>query len=126
MVTITYENTEEHSDERALVFCFSEPRVIILSMENRHTHTHDPEQVKKIANKLSRSIGHLSKVRSMVENNDDCSDVLIQLAAVKGELNKIGKDIIKQHLEHCLVHAIEDGDLSAVEHMNDAIEKFMK
>lgn len=95
-------------------------------MENRHSHTHDPEQVKKIANKLSRSIGHLSKVRSMVENNDDCSDVLIQLAAVKGELNKIGKDIIKQHLEHCLVHAIEDGDLSAVEHMNDAIEKFMK
>ena len=76
-------------------------------MENKHTHTHthDPAEVKKIANKLSRSVGHLNKVKTMVENNDDCSDVLIQLAAVKGELNKIGKDIIKQHLEHCLVHA---------------------
>ena len=95
-------------------------------MGNNHTHTHDPAEVKKIANKLARSIGHLNKVKSMVENNDDCSDVLIQLAAVKGELNKIGNDIIKQHLEHCLVHAIEEGDLSAIEHMNDAIEKFMK
>ena len=97
-----------------------------MESKHTHTHTHDPAEVKKIANKLSRSIGHLNKVKTMVENNDDCSDVLIQLAAVKGELNKIGKDIIKQHLEHCLVHAIEDGDLSAVEHMNDAIEKFMK
>ena len=95
-------------------------------MENKHTHTHDPQETKKIANKLSRSIGHLNKVKRMVEDNEDCSDVLIQLAAVKGELNKIGKDIIKQHLEHCLVHAIEEGDLSEVEHMNEAIEKFMK
>lgn len=95
-------------------------------MGNNHTHTHDPAEVRKIANKLSRSIGHLNKVRTMVENNEDCSDVLIQLAAVRGELNKIGKDIIKQHLEHCMIHAIEDGDLDAVGHMNDAIEKFIK
>ncbi len=95
-------------------------------MENKHAHTHDPAEIRKIVNKLSRSIGHLNKVRTMVEDNEDCSDVLIQLAAVKGELNKIGKDIIRQHLEHCMIHAIEDGDLGAVEHMNDAIEKFVK
>lgn len=95
-------------------------------MGNNHTHTHDPAEVRKIVNKLSRSIGHLNKVRTMVENNEDCSDVLIQLAAVRGELNKIGKDIIRQHLEHCMVHAIEDGDLDAVDHMNDAIEKYIK
>jgi DNA-binding FrmR family transcriptional regulator len=91
-----------------------------------HHHVHSEEEKRAVINRLSRAIGYLESVRRMVERDEDCSDVLIQLAAVKGELNKIGKDIIKQHLEHCLVHAIEDGDLSAVEHMNDAIEKFMK
>ena len=45
----------------------------MITMENKHTHTHthDPAKVKKIANKLSRSIGHLNKVKTMVENNDD-------------------------------------------------------
>jgi DNA-binding FrmR family transcriptional regulator len=111
---------------RCIPFSFFRQISIMKAMGNNHTHTHDPAEVRKIANKLSRSIGHLNKVKTMVENNDDCSDVLIQLAAVKGELNKIGKDIIKQHLEHCMIHAIEDGDLDAVDHMNDAIEKFVK
>ena len=72
-------------------------------------------------NMLEDSIGD-----RLFENAKTIDDFYLRVSAVKGELNKIGKDIIKQHLEHCLVHAIEDGDLSAIEHMNDAIEKFMK
>ena len=91
-----------------------------------HTHTHDPEVIRKNVNALSRAIGHLNKVRDMVERNEDCSDVLIQLAAVKGELNNIGKRILKEHIEHCIVHAIEENDMEEVEKMNTAIDRFMK
>lgn len=62
----------------------------------------------------------------MVENDEDCSDVLIQLAAVKSAINNTGKVILKDHMEHCIVHAVEDGDLQMIDELNTAIDKFMK
>ena len=56
-----------------------------------HTHTHSHEHTKEVSDRLARAIGHLQKVKQMVENGDDCSDVLIQLAAVKSALNNTGK-----------------------------------
>jgi DNA-binding FrmR family transcriptional regulator len=93
---------------------------------HNHSHTHDPAEIRSIVNRLSRAIGHLNKVRDMVERNEDCSDVLIQLAAVKGELNNTGKAILKEHIEHCIVDAVREGDMAELEKMNDAIDKFMK
>ena len=61
-----------------------------------------------------------------VENGQDCSDVLVQLAAVKGELNKIGKVLLQEHIEHCIVEAAAEGDMEEIEKMNKAIDQFMK
>lgn len=91
-----------------------------------HGHTHDPEHIKSIINRLSRSIGHLQSVKKMVENGQDCSDVLIQLSAVKGELNSTGKLILKEHMEHCIVEAAKENDTAAIDKMNKAIDQFMK
>ena len=71
--------------------------------EHSHSHTHSPAEMRKIVNRLSRSIGHLEAVKRMIENGQDCSDVLIQLAAVKAEINNAGKALLKENLEHCIV-----------------------
>lgn len=91
-----------------------------------HTHTHDPKEVKAIINRLAKAIGHLEAVKGMVENGKDCSEVLIQLAAVKSALNNTGKLILKEHINHCIVHAIENGDDQAIEDLNHAIDQFIK
>ncbi len=93
---------------------------------HNHSHTHDPQQVRAIVNRLKRSIGHLDKVRRMVEDGDDCADVLIQLSAVKSEINNTGKLILKQHMEHCIVEAVRENDQEAIDRMNEAIDRFMK
>jgi len=90
-----------------------------------HTHTHSHD-TKEVSNRLARAIGHLQKVKQMVENGDDCSDVLIQLAAVKSALNNTGKVILKDHLDHCIVHAVKEGDTSMLDEFNNAIDKFVK
>ena len=51
-----------------------------------HGHVHDPEQTKKISNRLARAIGHLESIKKMVEDDRDCSEVLIQLAAVQSAI----------------------------------------
>ena len=66
---------------------------------HNHSHTHDPQEVRAIVNRLKRSIGHLDKVRRMVEDGEDCSDVLIQLAAVRGQLDSICSIIMAQYTE---------------------------
>ena len=94
--------------------------------EHQHAHTHEPGEVKAIANRLARAIGHLESVKHMVEDGRDCSEVLVQLAAVRAALNNTGKEILKQHISHCIVEAVEEGDTEAIEELNQAIDKFMK
>ncbi len=48
-----------------------------------YLHAHVHENQKAVLNRLSRAIGHLEKVRRMVEEGYDCSEVLVQLAAVR-------------------------------------------
>ncbi len=62
----------------------------------------------------------------MVEDGEDCSDVLVQLAAVKSALNNTGKVILKDHLDHCIVHAVEEGNTEMLDELNNAIDKFIK
>ena len=102
-----------------------------MSMENNtethsHNHNHNHTHTKEVSNRLARAIGHLQKVKQMVDCGDDCSEVLIQLAAVKSALNNTGKLILKDHLEHCIVHAVEEGDEKMLEELNTAIDKFIK
>ena len=89
-------------------------------MEHKHENT------KAVINRLSRAIGHLESVKKMVEEGRDCSEVLIQLAAVKSAINNTGKLILKDHINHCVVHAIENNDEQVLAELSDAIDKFMK
>lgn len=93
---------------------------------HRHHHHHSEEHRREVSNRLARAIGHLQKVKQMVDDDEDCSDVLIQLAAVKSAINNTGKVILKDHMEHCIVHAVEDGDTEMIDELNAAIDKFMK
>ena len=91
-----------------------------------HTHTHSHEHTKAVINRLSRAIGHLESIKKMVENGRDCSEVLIQLSAVKAAINNTGKVILQDHIQHCLVDAIESGDRKEIEELNKAIDRFIK
>ena len=88
-----------------------------------HTHSHDHTQTKAVVNRLARAIGHLESVKRMVEDGRDCTEVLVQLAALRSALNNTAKIILKDHIEHCISGA--EGDAQALEELNDAIDKFI-
>ena len=90
-----------------------------------HTHHHSLEEKKRQLNRLAKATGHLNHVKTMIETDADCSDVLIQLSAVESALHNLGKEIINEHITHCISHAIEDGDTEAVETFQEAITKFL-
>ena len=89
-------------------------------------HSHIHENQKAVVNRLARAIGHLEKVKRMVESGSDCSEVLVQLAAVRSALDNTGKVILKDHMRHCMVDAVSAGDEDVIDDLCLAIDKFMK
>lgn len=88
----------------------------------RHEHT----QTKAVLNRLSRAQGHLDSVRRMVERGEDCTEVLVQLSAVISALNSTGRVILKDHITHCIVNAMEENDIDAINRLDAAIDRFMR
>ena len=97
-------------------------------MSDHHSHPipHVHENQKAVVNRLARAIGHLNKVKRMVEEGYDCADVLVQLAAVRSALDNTGKVILNDHIRHCMVDAVQMGNEQAVDELCSAIDKFMK
>ena len=96
------------------------------SHDHAEDHGHVHENTPAVLNRLSRAIGHLESVRKMVENGRDCSEVLIQIAAVRAAITNIGKVILQDHIQHCIVDAVEHDDEQALDALCQAIDKFVK
>jgi DNA-binding FrmR family transcriptional regulator len=62
----------------------------------------------------------------MLEDEKECSEILIQIAAVKSALNNVGKMVLKDHINHCIVEAVETDDDAVLEKLDEAIDKFIK
>ncbi|MBQ6797725.1 MAG: metal-sensing transcriptional repressor [Oscillospiraceae bacterium] len=122
---MSHEHEHEHEHEHGLHSHVHEDGSIH-SHSHDHDHGHVHENQKAVVNRLARAIGHLEKVKSMVEEGYDCSEVLVQLSAVRSALNNTGKIILEDHLRHCIVEAVEDGDRQSIDDLCDAIRKFMK
>lgn len=98
----------------------------VVEHSHPHNHTHTHQNTKAVINRLSRAIGHLESIKRMVEDGRDCSEVLIQLSAVKAAINNTGKVILQDHIEHCIVDAIESGDRDTLRELQKAIDRFIK
>ena len=131
---------QEHSHDHAYLHEHNIPQlhheadVHDADHNHEHAHSHDHaedhghvhENTQAVLNRLSRAIGHLESVRKMVENGRDCSEVLIQIAAVRAAITNIGKVILQDHIQHCIVDAVEHDDEQALDALCQAIDKFVK
>lgn len=93
--------------------------------ENLHRHTHSHAQTKAVLNRMSRIIGHMEAIKTMVEDERDCAEILVQISAVRSALNGVGKVILKDHIEHCIVDAVRENDVDTIEELKKAIDKFL-
>ena len=80
-----------------------------------------------MANRISRTIGHIKLVRSMVEDGADCTEVLIQLASVRGQLDSICSSFMSQYAEQFAEEYRKTGDTALIDafkaELNRAIRK---
>ena len=78
-------------------------------------------------NRLSRIEGHVRSIKEMVDSGRDCSEMLIQIAAVQSALQQTGKLILEEHLERCITEAVQDGNQKeSLDKFKDALAKFIR
>ena len=68
------------------------------------------DEKKKLNNRLRRVIGQVEAVGRMIEDEEYCVDILMQLSAATGALNKVGQLVLEQHIQTCVSDAIKSGN----------------
>lgn len=79
---------------------------------------------KDISNRLKTIKGHIQGIEKMVEDEKPCKDILLQIAAVKSSIEKVGVIIVEDHARECLLKG--DITLEEVDKILKTIIKFMK
>jgi DNA-binding FrmR family transcriptional regulator len=70
-----------------------------------HVHSSHPE----ILRRLQRAAGHLERVIGMIREQRECPEIAQQLHAVEKAIGNAKRELVHDHLDHCLDHAVEDG-----------------
>ncbi|MBL1174361.1 MAG: metal-sensitive transcriptional regulator [Pantanalinema sp. GBBB05] len=91
-----------------------------------HNHVHSEESLKRIVNRLSRIEGHIRGIKAMVQESRACPDVLVQVAAVRGALDRVARMILDEHLTQCIARAAEEGNIELeIEELKTALDRFL-
>jgi CsoR family transcriptional regulator, copper-sensing transcriptional repressor len=94
--------------------------------ESGHSHVHSEESLRKIVNRLSRIEGHIRGIKTMVQQSSPCPDVLLQIAAVRGALDRVARIVLDEHLTECIARAAQDGNIDVeIEQLKAALDRFM-
>ncbi|MBT2570781.1 metal-sensitive transcriptional regulator [Planococcus sp. ISL-110] len=83
------------------------------------------EYDKQVQNRLKRIEGQLKGVLRMVENNEDCQDVVMQLSAVRSAVDRAIGVIVSENLEQCVRNSIDKGE-STDQFVKDAVSLLVK
>lgn len=83
----------------------------------------DAEAQKKLQNRLNRMIGQLNGIKSMIEDNRYCGDILTQIAAVESALQNFGYIILQNHMETCVVEELNKGNMEILAEVMDLMKK---
>jgi len=60
--------------------------------------------------RLSRIEGQVRGLGRMVEEDRYCIDIVTQISAVRAALRRVEEEVLREHVRHCVVHAIESGN----------------
>ena len=90
----------------------------------KHT-PRSPELKASVTRRINRAVGQLNGIRAMVEEDRYCGDVLTQLAAVESAVKAISREVMRDHLETCVVERIQAGNTEVTDEVMDLFRKFM-
>ena len=85
------------------------------------------EEKQSVINRLKRIEGQVRGIQRMVEEDRYCVDILVQISAISAALKKVGFSVTERHMQHCIRHAVKDGEgKSAIEELLEVMKYISK
>ncbi len=79
----------------------------------------------EIDNRLATVEGHIRGVRQMVAEGKNCDEVLLQLTAIRGAIDKLTKLILMEHANTCVKRAVEQKNLDEYMRFVEVLSKYL-
>jgi DNA-binding FrmR family transcriptional regulator len=86
----------------------------------------EPELIKNLQTRLNRIEGHVRGVNRMLENQEECEKILVQLSAIKAAVNQVTIKLLEGHMETCVRQGATQGDLEALDRLKRALALVLK
>jgi len=90
------------------------------------TTNRSEEQKTKLANRLSRIEGQIRGIRTMIENDAYCNDILVQSAAVEAAVNSFSREVLSAHIHGCVARDIREGKDEVIDELILTLGKLMR
>ena len=84
------------------------------------------KEYKDLIHRLNRIEGQVRGIKSMVEKDAYCPDILVQTAAVNAALNSFSRPLLSNHIHTCVVNDIREGRDEVVDELMATLQKLMK
>lgn len=85
----------------------------------------NPALFEDLMRRMKRIEGQARGIQRMLEEGDDCEQILIQLGAMKSAINRVGMKAVACNLGHRVVDAIKNGG-DTEDAVDEVIEQFLK
>lgn len=88
-----------------------------------HAKRDDARSDPKTANltRLRRIEGQVRGLQKMVDEDRYCADILTQIASVQEALRGVGRELLRNHLRHCVTHTLKNAEPGSAEAMFDEL-----
>lgn len=96
------------------------------SMCSHNKKVRTEEELKSLTNRLNRIEGQVRGVRSMLENDAYCIDILTQVSAINSALNSFNRILISNHIKSCVAEHVREGDDQVLDELVNTLQKLMK
>jgi len=80
---------------------------------------------KNLANRMKRIGGQVEGIKSMIERETYCDDVLTQIAAAQSALSSVAKLLLESHMRGCVSERLKSGDAEVIDELVKTVGRLL-
>jgi DNA-binding FrmR family transcriptional regulator len=89
-------------------------------------HVSQHKRRKEVLDRLARIEGYVRGLRKLVEEDKDCPQILIRVAAIRAALSKVSRIVLEDHVETCMKEAVKSGEAEqSIVELKEVLSKYL-
>ncbi len=82
------------------------------------------EEKKQLLSRINRISGQVNGIKKMIEEDDYCNDILIQIVAAEKSLKSLANIMFENHIYRCVSNDLEKGNMEVIDELTSLFKRF--